>query len=210
VVPELAIVAIPIPEAVVFMGQTLPLPLYPKRMRICVYCSASETIDEKYVDLAHALGQAIAKRGWSLVWGGGQVSMMGAVSRACREAGGRTVGVIPKRLADIEFADHHADELHVVDDMRVRKALMDDFSDAFITLPGGAGTMEEFFEIWVGGTLGFSKKPLVILDPTEFYAPLREFLNHLEREKFVKPQQLEALAWTKSIDDALDACIKKI
>ena len=77
--------------------------------------------------------------------------MMGAVSRACREAGGRTVGAIPKKLADIEFADHHADELHIVDDMRVRKALMDDFSDAFITLPGGAGTMEEFFEIWVGG-----------------------------------------------------------
>jgi uncharacterized protein (TIGR00730 family) len=192
------------------MGQTLPLPLYPERMRICVYCSASEAIDEKYVELAHALGQAIAKRGWSLVWGGGQVSMMGAVSRACREAGGRTVGVIPKRLTDIEFADHHADELHVVNDMRVRKALMDDFSDAFITLPGGAGTMEEFFEIWVGGTLGFSKKPLVILDPTEFYASLKEFLNHLEREKFVKPQQLDAIAWTKSIDAALDACIKKI
>ncbi len=179
-------------------------------MRICVYCSASEDIDEKYVELAHDLGQAIAKRGWSLVWGGGQLSMMGAVSRACREAGGRTVGVIPKRLADIEFADHHADELHVVDDMRVRKALMDDFSDAFITLPGGAGTMEEFFEIWVGGTLGFSKKPLVVLDSTDFYTPLREFLNHLEREKFVKAQQLEALMWSKSIDEALDACIKKI
>ena len=96
-------------------------------MRICVYCSASEAIDDKYVELAGALGEAIAKRGWSLVWGGGQISMMGAVSRACREAGGRTVGVIPKKLADIEFADHHADELHIVDDMRVRKALMDDF-----------------------------------------------------------------------------------
>lgn len=136
--------------------------------------------------------------------------MMGAVSRACREAGGRTVGVIPKRLADIEFADPLADELHVVDDMRVRKALMDDFSDAFITLPGGAGTMEEFFEIWVGGTLGFSKKPLVVLDSTDFYTPLRELLNHLEREKFVKAQQLEVLMWSKSIDEALDACIKKI
>lgn len=179
-------------------------------MRICVYCSASEDIDEKYVELAHDLGQAIAKRGWSLVWGGGQLSMMGAVSRACREAGGRTVGVIPKRLADIEFADPHADELHVVDDMRVRKALMDDFSDAFITLPGGAGTMEEFFEIWVGGTLGFSKKPLVVLDSTDFYTPLRELLNHLEREKFVKAQQLEVLMWSKSVDEALDACIKKI
>jgi uncharacterized protein (TIGR00730 family) len=192
------------------MGQTLPPSLYPERMRICVYCSASESIDDKYVDLAGALGEAIAKRGWSLVWGGGQVSMMGAVSRACREAGGRTVGVIPKKLADIEFADHHADELHIVDDMRVRKALMDDFSDAFITLPGGAGTMEEFFEIWVGKTLGFSRKPLIILDPTDFYAPLAGFLNHLESEKFLKPHQLEALIWTKRIDEALDACVKKI
>ena len=203
-------VAMPTPEPVLFMEQTLPLSLYPERVRICVYCSASELIDDKYVDLAGALGEAIAKRGWSLVWGGGQISMMGAVSRACREAGGRTVGVIPKKLADIEFADHHADELHVVEDMRVRKAMMDDFSDAFITLPGGAGNMEEFFEIWVGKTLGFSKKPLIILDPTDFYAPLSGFLNHLESEKFLKPHQLEALTWTKTIDDALDACIKKI
>ncbi|MCX6425926.1 MAG: TIGR00730 family Rossman fold protein [Actinobacteria bacterium] len=189
-------------------------------MRICVYCSASEAIDDKYVELARALGEAIAKRGWSLVWGGGQISMMGAVSRACREAGGRTVGVIPKKLADIEFADRQANELHVVDDMRVRKALMDDFSDAFITLPGGAGTMEEFFEIWVGKSLGFSKKPLIILDPTDFYGPLSgflthldygplsRFLTHLESEKFVKPHQIEALIWTKTIDEALDACIK--
>lgn len=179
-------------------------------MRICVYCSASEAIDQRYIELATALGQAIAKRGWSLVWGGGQISMMGAVSRACREAGGRTVGVIPKKLADIEFADQGADELHVVEDMRVRKGLMDDFSDAFITLPGGAGTMEEFFEIWVGMTLGFSKKPLIILDPTDFYAPLSKFLNHLESEKFVKPEQLEALIWTTNVEAALDACVKNI
>jgi len=77
-------------------------------------------------------------------------------------------------------------------------------------LPGGAGTMEEFFEIWVGKTLGFSKKPLIILDSTNFYAPLSQFLNHLESEKFLKPHQLEALIWSKTIDDALDACVKKI
>ena len=175
-------------------------------MRICVYCSASEAIDEKYVELAHALGQAIAKRGWSLVWGGGQVSMMGAVSRACREAGGRTVGVIPKRLADIEFADHDNDELHVVETMGQRKHMITDISDAFITLPGGAGTLEEFFEIWVGHYLKFHTKPVVILDPFGIYAPLHELIIHLEDEKFIKPGMREIVQWTTTVDEALKAC----
>lgn len=176
-------------------------------MHIAVYCSASENIAPEHIELAGELGAAIARRQWTLVWGGGQISMMGAVSKACRDLGGETIGVIPQRLAEYEFADHQATELHVVDDMRVRKALLDQFSDAFITLPGGAGTMEEFFEIWVGRSLGFHQKPVIILDPTNFYKPLREFIEHLAREKFLKAHQLEDLIWTSTIEDALDACI---
>ena len=114
---------------------------------------------------------------------------MGAVSRACRENGGETIGVIPQRLAEYEFADHQATELHVVDDMRVRKALLDQFSDAFITMPGGAGTMEEFFEIWVGRYLKFHDKPVIILDPFGIYQPLHALVEHLER--FSIPDDLQ-------------------
>ena len=178
-------------------------------MHIAVYCSASENIAPEHLELAGELGAAIAKRQWSLVWGGGQVSMMGAVSRACREHGGETIGVIPQRLAEYEFADHQATELHVVDDMRVRKALLDQFSDAFITMAGGAGTMEEFFEIWVGRSLGFHEKPVVILDPNDFYAPLRIFIEYLAEQNFLKPHQLEYIIWTKTIEEALDACIQR-
>lgn len=175
-----------------------------------MYCSASENIAPEHLELAGELGAAIAQRQWALVWGGGQISMMGAVSRACRERGGETIGVIPQRLAEYEFADHQATELHVVDDMRVRKALLDQFSDAFITLPGGAGTMEEFFEIWVGRSLGFHEKPVIILDPQDFYQPLRFFLEHLAEQKFLKPHQLDYIIWTKNIEEALDACTQRI
>ena len=116
-------------------------------MRIAVYCSSSLAIDPKYIDLAHSLGAGIAARSWELVSGGGHISAMGAVSRGARESGGKTIGVIPQRLVDIEFADKECDELHVVDSMRNRKAMIEDLSDAFIALPGGIGTLEELFEI---------------------------------------------------------------
>ena len=119
-------------------------------MRIAVFCSSSPTIHQKYVDLAFELGTAIAQQSFELVSGGGHISMMGAVSRGARGSGGKTIGVIPQALVDIEFADHDNDELHVVETMGERKALITDIADAFITLPGGAGTLEEFFEIWVG------------------------------------------------------------
>jgi uncharacterized protein (TIGR00730 family) len=124
-------------------------------MRIAVYCSSSQTIDPKYIELARDLGSGIAMRSWELVSGGGHISAMGAVSRGARESGGRTIGVIPQRLVDIEFADKECDELHVVDSMRNRKAMIEDLSDAFIALPGGIGTLEELFEIWVGRFLQF-------------------------------------------------------
>ena len=111
---------------------------------ICVYC-ASGPVPQPYIDLAAELGSAIAAGGHTLVSGGGNISMMGAVARATREGGGRTVGVIPRALVDREVADVDADELVVTDTMRQRKQLMDDRADGFITLPGGVGTLEELF-----------------------------------------------------------------
>jgi uncharacterized protein (TIGR00730 family) len=129
---------------------------------------------------------------------------MGAVSRGARESGGKTIGVIPQRLVDIEFADKECDELHIVDSMRNRKAMIEDLSDAFIALPGGIGTLEELFEIWVGRFLKFHNKPVIILDPHDVYAPLATLIDHLEEHGFVKPGQRELLHWAKSVDQALD------
>lgn len=158
----------------------------------------------KYIDLAYELGAGIAGRSWQLVSGGGHISAMGAVSRGARASGGRTIGVIPQRLVDIEFADKECDELHVVDSMRDRKAMIEDLADAFIALPGGIGTLEELFEIWVGRFLKFHDKPVIILDPFGLYAPLAKLIDHLEENGFVKPGQRELLHWATNIDQALD------
>lgn len=175
-------------------------------MRISVFCSSSPSIDNKYVDLAYQLGQGIAESKNELVSGGGHISMMGAVARGARDAGARTIGVIPQALVDIEFADHDNDELHVVETMGQRKHKIAEIADAFITLPGGAGTLEEFFEIWVGHYLKFHSKPVVILDPYGIYKPLHELIVHLEDEKFIKPGMREIVQWTTNVPDALKAC----
>ncbi len=175
-------------------------------MHIAVFCSSSPTIDPKYVDLAYRLGEGIGSASWELVTGGGHISMMGAVSRGARAAAGRTIGVIPQSLVDIEFADQENDELHIVKTMGERKAMITDLADAFITLPGGAGTLEEFFEIWVGRYLKFHDKPVVILDPFGVYDPLLDLVIHLESQKFIKPGMRDLILWTTTVEDALKAC----
>lgn len=172
-------------------------------MRIAVFCSSSPTIDSKFIDLAFDLGEGIARSGAELVSGGGHISAMGAISRGARSVGGRTVGIIPQKLVDIEFADHESDELIVVDSMRTRKAKIEDLSDAFITLPGGLGTLEELFEIWVGRYLQFHNKPVIILDPFGVYQPLHALVEHLENEKFVKPGMRDLIHWTTTVEEAV-------
>lgn len=173
-------------------------------MHVSVFCASSPAIDEKYVKLAAELGTGIALRNWTLVSGGGRISSMGAVARAAREGGAKTIGVIPESLVKIEFADHDSDELLVVKDMRERKGKIEEISDAFIILPGGAGTLEEFFEIWVGRFLKFHNKPIAILDPFDLYKPLLELIDHLEAENFVKPGQRELVYWARTVEEALD------
>ena len=172
---------------------------------ICVYCSSSTSIDQRYVDLAAEVGTELARRGHSLVSGGGDLSCMGAVARAARAGGARTVGVIPRALLSLEVGDQDADELLVVDDMRTRKGLMDDRSDAFLTLPGGLGTLEELLEVWVARFLGMHAKPVVALDPDGLFAPLREQVAVLVEKGFVRRESADALRWTESVAEALDA-----
>ena len=172
---------------------------------VCVFCASSTAIPSHYVDLATQIGTEIGGRGWTLVTGGGSVSMMGAVARAARAAGGRTVGVIPRALLDLEVADHDADELVVTDDMRSRKGEMDQRSDAFITLPGGIGTLEELLEVWTARTLGMHDKPVVVVDPDDAFGPLRTQADQLVERGFMRSTVLEALTWATDAPTAIAA-----
>lgn len=171
---------------------------------VCVFCASSLTIDERYVGLAADVGAAIAGRGWTLVSGGGSVSMMGAVAVAARAAGGHTIGVIPDALVAMEVADHEADELVVTRDMRQRKGVMDERSDAFLALPGGLGTLEELTEAWTARSLNLHAKPVVVLDPWDDYRDLHRQLDHWVERGFVRPTSLAHVRWTTGIDEALD------
>ncbi len=172
---------------------------------ICVYCASSERIDPKYVELAAVVGSELARRGHSLISGGGCVSCMGAVAKAARAGGAYTVGVIPQALVDMEVADVDADELIVTRDMRERKGEMDRRCDAFLALPGGIGTLEEVFEIWVSRSLGMHDKALVVLDPDGVYDMLRAQIDDLVLRGFARPAVRDSIAWTTSVDHAFDA-----
>lgn len=177
-------------------------------MRIAVYCSSSPTIDQKFIDLSFELGAAIARSGADLVSGGGHISSMGAISRGARSEGGKTIGIIPQKLVDIEFADHDSDELVIVDSMRTRKAKIEELADAFIALPGGLGTLEELIEIWVGRYLGFHNKPIVILDPFGVYTKLHELVIDLESGHFVKEGMRDLVLWATSVEETLEHIAK--
>jgi uncharacterized protein (TIGR00730 family) len=174
-------------------------------MRVSVFCSSAPDIPKSSLDLAFGIGEAIGEQGWDLVWGGGKASMMGAVAKGARSKGAATIGVIPQPLIKLEFEDKDATQMHVVSDMRTRKAKIEDLSDAFIALPGGIGTLEEFFEIWVGSYLKFHSKPIAICDPVGFYDPLRTALDHLAEHNFMKTGQAELVSWCKDIPSTLDA-----
>ncbi|QUH00278.1 TIGR00730 family Rossman fold protein [Saccharopolyspora erythraea] len=172
---------------------------------VCVYC-ASRPVPQHHLDLAAEVGTGIAKRGWSLVSGGGRVSMMGEVTRAARAGGARTVGVIPRALVDLEVADSDSDELLVVDTMRERKGLMDAHASAFLALPGGIGTCEELFEVWTSRYLGMHAKPVVLLDPEGHYRGLLDWLHGMVDSGFASSSSLDALTVVTDVEAALDAC----
>jgi uncharacterized protein (TIGR00730 family) len=171
---------------------------------ICVFCASSLTISQRYLDLAAAVGTELARRGHSLVSGGGKVSCMGAVAQAARSGGAHTVGVIPDALRLLEVADDDADELIVTADMRSRKGEMDRRSDAFLVLPGGLGTLEEMFEIWVSAVLSMHTKPIVLLDPDGLFDPLREQVERLVDLGFVRREAADVVAWVRDVEAAFD------
>ena len=162
----------------------------PDRPHVCVFCGSSTGARASYADAARRLGAALAKEGLGLVYGGGRVGLMGALADAALAAGGRVVGVIPDPLATREVAHQGLTELHVVPGMHERKALMAARSAGFITLPGGLGTFEEFFEIVTRAVLGLHRKPIGLLNVDRYFDPLLSMLDHAAAERFVRREHL--------------------
>ncbi len=160
---------------------------------ICVFCGASTGTDPVYREAAAAMGRTLAEQGITLVYGGGAVGLMGVVADAALAAGGEVVGIIPQSLKDAEIGHPGLTRLEIVDGMHARKARMAELADAFIAMPGGLGTLEELFEVWTWGQLGYHAKPMGLLDTNHFYAKLSHFLDHLVAEAFVRPQYREML-----------------
>ena len=160
---------------------------------ICVYCGSRPGERPEFTEAAQAVGRWIGERGGQLVYGGGRTGLMGTVAESTRAAGGRVVGIIPKALVDRELANTLCDELHVVDTMHERKAMMGERADAFLTLPGGIGTFEELFEMWTWRQLGYHDKPVGILNVAAYYDGLLAFLAHSVKEGFMGTWQMDLI-----------------
>lgn len=154
--------------------------------RVCVFCGSSAGTNPAYAQAAQAMGELLAQRGLGLVYGGGHVGLMGILADAALAQGGEVIGVIPKALKRMEVDHSGLTALHVVDTMHERKAMMADLADAFVALPGGIGTLEEVFEVWTWGQLGFHRKPVGFLDVAGYYAHLHAFMDHTVAEGFLK------------------------
>jgi uncharacterized protein (TIGR00730 family) len=153
--------------------------------RVCVYCGSSIGNQPVYREVAEAMGALLARRGIGLVYGGGNVGLMGVIADAVLAGG--VIGVIPRSLADREVAHRGVTDLRIVDSMHTRKAMMAELSDAFIAMPGGVGTFEEFFEAVTWTQLGVHRKPCGLLNAGAFYSPLAAFIDQAVTEGFIKP-----------------------
>ncbi|MGI6876176.1 MULTISPECIES: LOG family protein [Amycolatopsis] len=176
--------------------------------RICVFCGSSGGGDPVYVDTATALGKLLAERGIGLVYGGASVGLMGAVADGALAAGGEVIGVIPEHLKRVEIAHAGLSELVVTADMHERKAKMAEYADAFLALPGGAGTLEELAEVWTWAQLGLHGKPIGLLDVRGYYRPFQEFIDHMVTEKFLRPEHRDLVFVDEDPATLLDAFAK--
>ncbi len=172
--------------------------------RLCVFCGSSVGSNPAYAEAAVTLGALLARRGIGLVYGGGNVGLMGVIADAALTAGGEVIGVIPKALADREVAHHGVTELRVVDSMHTRKAMMADLSDAFIAMPGGVGTFEEFFEAITWTQLGLHRKACGLLNVADFYTPLAAFIDQAVSDGFIKPVHRAAIVVDDNPERLLD------
>jgi uncharacterized protein (TIGR00730 family) len=160
--------------------------------RVCVFCGSSPGARPAYADAAAEMGRLLASEGIGLVYGGGQVGLMGVLADAVLAEGGEVIGVIPQALVDREIGHPGVADMRVVGSMHERKALMAELADAFVALPGGLGTLEELFEVYTWAQLGLHSKPCGLLDVEDYYAGIATFLTHAVEERFL-PEQHRAM-----------------
>lgn len=160
---------------------------------LCVYCGSAAGASPVYADAARALGRELVRRDIGLVYGGGNVGLMGAIADEVMANGGRATGVIPEALMKREVGHHGLTELHIVKDMHERKAMMAELADGFIAMPGGFGTLEELFEVTTWAQLGLHQKPIGLLNVHGFYDGLTGLATHLVSEGFVRPDHAQLL-----------------
>lgn len=173
---------------------------------VCVYCGSSFGVNPIHSEAAKAFGRALVAANLGLVYGGGKVGLMGVIADTVMAEGGRAIGVIPELLVNKEVGHDGLSELHVVPDMHQRKKMMADLSDAFVALPGGAGTLEELFEVYTWAQLGYHHKPVGVLNIDGFYDPLIALLKHTVSEGFMRQKYYDLL----QIDSDPAALIAKI
>lgn len=170
---------------------------------VCVFCGSSPSVDQNFLDAAREVGRLLAHQGRKIVYGGGRIGLMGSMADAALEAGGEVIGVIPTALAEKEVAHRGLTDLRMVDSMHERKALMAELADGFLALPGGIGTLEEFFEVWTWGQLGLHQKPFGLLNAGGFFDPLLAFLDQLTAQGFLRPEHRGMLSTRAVVGDVL-------
>ena len=172
---------------------------------ICIFCGSSLGHDPIFQQMAQATGQAIAAQGKTLIYGGGRSGLMGVVANSALQAGGRVIGVIPQALVDRELAHTGLTELHLVQNMHERKTKMAELADAFIALPGGAGTLEEIFEQWTWSQLGIHQKPCAFLNVNGFYDDLLKMIQVSVEHGFSQARFADKLIVSEHIEEILTA-----
>lgn len=172
---------------------------------IAVYCGSANPADPAYIAGARDVGADLARSGIDIIYGGGRLGLMGAVADAALAEGGRVIGVIPDALIEAELAHRGLTDLHVVPDMHARKALFTSLADAFITLPGGVGTMDELWEAVSWAQLGYHSKPVGLLNVGGFYDQLIGFHKHMIETGFIRPAHANILIARDSLRDLIDA-----
>jgi uncharacterized protein (TIGR00730 family) len=172
--------------------------------RVCVFCGSATGGRPAYRRAAARLGEALARRGLGLVYGGGSIGLMGVVADAALAAGGEVVGVIPRSLARKEIAHAGLTRLHVVPSMHARKAMMADLAGAFVAMPGGMGTLEELTEVLTWAQLGLHAKPCALLDVAGYWRPLIRLFDHAVEERFLRPEHRRLLLVERSPERLLD------
>ncbi|HQQ70661.1 MAG TPA: TIGR00730 family Rossman fold protein [Alicycliphilus sp.] len=175
---------------------------------VCVYLGSRPGDNPLFTEAAQAVGGWIGRHGGQLVYGGGRSGLMGTVAEATRVAGGRVVGIIPQALVDKELANHLCDELHIVQTMHERKAMMAERSDAFLALPGGIGTLEELFEVWTWRQLGYHDKPVGLLDTDGYYSGLMAFMQHAVKSGLMSEWQMSLIRTGTNAADLLAALVQ--